>query len=230
MCPTGILLTLFHKLSVHREGYSTIAAGLLASTSLAVVSNRYLPKWFTRALAVFLGIVNLLVVWFFRVPSRANSSCASAIVAPASGIVVAVEHVDEPEYIRHRCIKIAIFLSVLNVHLNVIPVSGEVVYRRYHPGKYLAAFKPKASELNERSVTALKTSIGHTVLIRQIAGIIARRISTYVAEGDAVQCGDELGFIKFGSRVELYLPLSSQITVRVGDRVKVGVTPLAILV
>jgi phosphatidylserine decarboxylase len=225
-----ILSTFLQKLPVHHEGYSTIAAGLLASTGLAIASNRVFPKRLAQALRVILGSINLLVIWFFRNPARPKPSFDSTIIAPASGTVVAIEHVDQPEYIQCRYIKIAIFLSVFNVHVNVIPVSGNVVYSRYHPGKYLAAFHPKASELNERSVIALKTSAGYTILIRQIAGIVARRISTYVDEGDAVRCGDELGFIKFGSRVELYLPLSSKITVRVGDRVKVGVTPLAVLV
>jgi phosphatidylserine decarboxylase len=230
MYRNGFVLPFFQKLRIHREGYSVIAAGLLSSIGLAIVSNQYLPKWFARTLTFILGSINLLIVWFFRNPWRPSLYSNSTIIAPASGTVVAVEYVDESEYIQQRCIKIAIFLSVFNVHVNAIPVSGDVVYRSYHPGKYLAAFHPKASELNECSVTALKTSTGHTILIRQIAGIVARRISTYIHEGDAVQCGDELGFIKFGSRVELSLPLSSEIAVHVGSRVKVGVTPLAALV
>jgi phosphatidylserine decarboxylase len=224
-----LLTTSSQKLRIHREGCPIVAAGLLVSTGLAIVLNRYLPKRSARVLTALLGSINLLVVCFFRNPVRPRPFCNSTVLAPASGTVVAIERVEELDYIQGPCNKIAIFLSIFNVHVNVIPVSGKVVYSRYHPGKYLAAFHPKASALNERSSTALKTSIGHVVLVRQIAGVVARRISTYVHEGDVVQCGNELGFIKFGSRVELFLPLSSEITVRVGDHVKVGVTPLAIL-
>jgi phosphatidylserine decarboxylase len=215
---------------IHREGYSIIAVGLLTSVGVMITVRRYLPEWIARWIAVGMGAIDLLLIAFFRDPERLELDYDSEVIAPASGVIVAVEEVDETEYLQRRCVKIAIFLSVLNVHVNVVPISGEVVYSAYHAGKYLAAFHPKSSELNERNTTVIQTATGDNVMVRQIAGIVARRISTYVRRGDVVRCGDELGFIKFGSRVEVFWPLGSEVSVRVGDRVRVGVTRLAQLV
>ena len=134
--------------------------------------------------------------------------------------MVVIEEVTENEYFHDKRIQVSIFMSVYNVHINRYPISGRVVYSRYHPGEYLVAWHPKSSELNERSSVVLKDSAGHEVLVRQIAGAVARRIVTYATDGSEVEQGKELGFIKFGSRVDLFLPPGTEVTVKIGEKVK----------
>ena len=152
---------------------------------------------------------------------------AGVETTPADGTVVALERVREDEYFHDERLKISIYMSALNVHLNRVPVSGKVVYTRYHPGKYLVAFHPKASELNERNTVVFEDAQGRPILVRQIAGILARRIVSYMNTGDHVQAGDELGFIKFGSRCDVFLPLDAQVQIQMQDRIKGGETILA---
>jgi len=149
------------------------------------------------------------------------------IIAPADGTIVAIERVIENEYFKDERIKVSIYMSALNVHVNRVPFAGQVRYVRYHAGKYLVAFHPKASELNERNTIVLAHPSGQEVLIRQIAGLLARRIVSYLHLGDVTQAGDELGFIKFGSRCDLFLPLDCVVDVQLEQRVTGGETPLA---
>lgn len=215
------------KLIIHPEGYPIIAASVLTSIGLTLFLRRYFSSSVARWAAILSGIVDLLLLCFFRNPPRPHLLNNALIISPASGTIVDITSEEDPEYIKGQCTRIAIFLSIFNVHVNVVPVNGEVTSVKHWPGRYVVAFHPKASELNERTVTAIRTTTGHMIVVYQIAGITARRISTYVHSGDVIRCGQELGFIKFGSRVELFLPLSCKITARVGDRVKVGETTLA---
>ncbi|MBZ0287831.1 MAG: phosphatidylserine decarboxylase family protein [Anaerolineae bacterium] len=212
---------------LHREGYPTLAflAGVLFLLNL--LFGRF-PAPVRRGLALASAVVFGLFAQFFRNPDRTTPDRTDCIVAPADGTIVAVERVREKEYFDDERLKISIYMSALNVHLNRVPISGTVVYRRYHPGKYLVAFHPKASELNERNTIVIETPDGQTLLVRQIAGIMARRITSYPQVGDTVRAGDELGFIKLGSRCDVFLPVDCPVHVRLQDKVKGGETILAI--
>jgi len=163
----------------------------------------------------------LFICFFFRVPGRKPSPDDQLVYAPADGIVVALEEVMEEECLHMRCMQVSIFMSLLNVHWNSLPVSGRVEYYRYHPGRNLVACHPKSSIFNERTSIVIDTGTAR-IKICQVAGLIARRIICRLREGDRVQQGGELGFILFGSRVDLFLPLSSTVVVKLGDRVKVN--------
>jgi len=213
---------------IHREGYQTLAltAGVLFALN-RLLAGRLSPSA-SRLLGLFsLGIVGFLA-HFFRNPVRVTPTCADCIIAPADGTIVAVERVHEGEYFHDERLKISIYMSALNVHLNRVPVTGKVGYRKYHPGQYLVAFHPKASELNERHTIVMETVDGKQVLVRQIAGILARRITCYPQVGESVRAGDELGFIKFGSRCDVFLPKNSQAQVVLQQKVKGGETILAL--
>jgi phosphatidylserine decarboxylase len=211
---------------IHPEGYPTlgIVTGgvLLINALLALVASPLLP---------FTALLGILVVGFFlqffRHPHRTPPHIPHAILSPADGTVVAIERVYENEYFQSERLKISIFMAVVSVHCNRIPISGQVVYRRYHAGKYLMAFHPKSSELNERATVVLQDEHGRAVLVRQIAGILARRIVTYPQAGESVTVGAELGFIKFGSRCDVFLPLDAEISVQLQQRVQGGTSVLA---
>jgi phosphatidylserine decarboxylase len=205
---------------IHREGYPTLA---LVGAALLIL-NLLLP---CRVVRMASAAILVFFAQFFRNPRRIVPNCSNCIIAPADGTVVALERVREDEYFHDERLKISIYMSALNVHLNRVPVSGRVVYTRYHPGKYLVAFHPKASELNERNTIVFEDAQGRPILVRQIAGILARRIVTYMNTGDSVQVGDELGFIKFGSRCDVFLPLDAQVQIQMQDRIKGGETILA---
>jgi phosphatidylserine decarboxylase len=207
---------------IHREGYDIIGLASLFLGALAILA-------YPRHKGVLLGLVSLWVaiVAFFRWPQRTPPALSNAVLAPADGTIVKIERLHEGEFLGDERLMISIFLSVFNVHLNWIPLAGKVVYRCYHPGQYLVAFHPKASLLNERSTVVIETPQGQQVLVRQIAGLIARRISTYPALGATVQAGQELGFIKFGSRVDVVLPPQSQAQVQLYQRVRGAETILA---
>ncbi|MEO8608249.1 MAG: phosphatidylserine decarboxylase family protein [Chloroflexota bacterium] len=214
-------------MKIHREGYPTLAftAGVLFVLNLLVFQR--LPDPARRGLALTSALIFGLFVQFFRSPNRTIPDCPKCIIAPADGTIVAVERVFEKEYFKDERLKISIYMSALNVHLNRVPVTGQVVYRQYHPGKYLVAFHPKASELNERNTLVFETADKRAVLVRQIAGIMARRITSYPQVGDSVKTGDELGFIKLGSRCDVFLPVDSQVRVALQQKVKGGITILA---
>ncbi len=178
-------------------------------------------------LAVLSLILFGLIVQFFRIPNRLLTTGELQVVAPADGKIVVIEETTESEYFRDKRRQISIFMSPLNVHVNRNPVSGVVQYFKYFPGKYLVAWHPKSSTENERTTVVIQMANGVEVLLRQIAGAVARRIIWYVKEGQSVEQGAEFGFIKFGSRVDVFLPLDAEINVKIGDITKGGITVLA---
>lgn len=211
---------------LHREG----RASLLIVTLGGILINGLL--WLIQGTPSLIGILLALAsvlffVQFFRNPVRHTPQQAGAVFSPADGTVVAIERVLEGEYFQHERLKLSIFMSVIDVHLNRVPFSGRVVYTRYHAGKYLVAMHPKSSELNERHSVVLETPAGTQVLVRQIAGLLARRIVPYLQQGMTVTAGQELGFIKFGSRCDVFLPLDSKVRVNMGQKVRGGLTILA---
>lgn len=214
------------KLKIHKEGYK-ILTGL--GLFFAVV-NLLVFWYFPNALQV-VGIISmilfLLVLQFFRNPSREIILTDDNIVyAPADGKIVTIEEVVENEYFKTKKLQVSIFMSPVNVHVNRNPVSGTVNYYKYHPGKYLVAWHPKSSTENERTTTVISNN-GEEILLRQIAGFLAKRIVNYVEVGQEVEQGKDMGFIKFGSRVDLYLPLDTKIEVEIGQKVKGNKTILA---
>ena len=214
---------------IHREGIPTISVTAVLCGLILYFSN---TSW-GDSNPVLAGVVSLLaaaflffILSFFRVPTRKMTQDASAVVAPADGKVVVVEEVHDGEYFKDRRLQVSIFMSPLNVHLNRNPIDGEVLYSRYHPGKYLVAWDPKSSTDNERHSVVLRNE-KTTILVKQIAGALARRIVNYLQKGQKVSQNEELGFIKFGSRVDVLLPPGTVVNVRLGEVVKGGVTVIA---
>lgn len=203
----------------HKEGYPTLLVTILFSTIMISIAKLIFPEssvaiWFAYILS---GVLLLTVVQFFRHPTRLHTINTNAIVAPADGEVVVIEETNEDEYFKDKRIQVSIFMSPINVHVNRYPIAGIVTYAKYHAGKFLVASLPKASTENERTSVVVKHENGTSILFRQVAGALARRIVMYSKEGDAaIQCG-EMGFIKFGSRVDLYLPLDAKLKVKIGD-------------
>lgn len=216
-------------MKIHKEGRKVIA--LAALITLGLAAGIYwlfaLPQWMLYIIYLLLLVVYAGILFFFRSPKRQLSKDNGAIISPADGKVFMIEETMEEEVFDHPMQKLSIFMSPLDVHLNRVPADGKVVLCRYHPGKYLVAWHPKSSHLNERNTIVIETPAGIRFLVRQIAGMVARRIVCYCHEGKQVRQGDELGFIKFGSRVDLYIPLASEIHVKPGDKVKGGITILA---
>ena len=171
----------------------------------------------------------VLIIQFFRVPKRSVEAGDKEIICPADGKVVAIEEVEETEYFKEKRIQVSIFMSPLNVHVNFNPISGDVTYAKYHPGLFLVAWHPKSSTDNERTTFVIKHASGQEVLFRQIAGAVARRICYYIQKGDKVNVGNEFGFIKFGSRVDLLLPIDTEICVKIGDKVTAQKTKIGTL-
>ena len=213
----------------HREGYTIIAGTLVGSGLAAWAVHRWLgsASWGAWLAYGLLMVLVALVLQFFRNPSRHTVLQEDGVIAPADGKVVIIEKVFEPEYFQGERLQISIFMSPFNVHVNRNPVSGEVAFFKYHPGDYLVAWHPKSSTLNERTTVVVRTPEGHEVLFRQIAGALARRIRWYIGKGDKVRQGEEFGFIKFGSRVDLYLPLNAVPRVQIGQKVRGGETCIA---
>lgn len=215
-------------MKIHKEGYKIILVSFLLFASICLgfwfISSLV---WLNCAICTALGILFLLIVWFFRYPKREVINPSDDVLCPADGTIVIIEEVEEPEYFKDKRLQVSIFMSPLNVHVNRYAVGGEIVYTKYHPGKYLVAWAPKSSLINERATIVVRTDTGKEVLIRQIAGFIARRIVTYSKVGDKVKQGNDLGFIKFGSRVDLFLPLNADIKVKIGDKVKGNITVIA---
>jgi len=204
----------------HKEGYTTLAIAVLFIFIINAVADYYdapqFVQWFIYALSAFLFIT---VVQFFRSPKKVVIPQDGTILCPADGKVVVIEETEENEYFHDRRIQVSIFMSPINVHVNRNPISGLVTFFKYHPGKFLVAWHPKSSTDNERTTVVVKDNVGREVLFRQIAGALARRIVWYVKENDQVVQGNEFGFIKFGSRVDLFLPLGTEINVNIGDKV-----------
>ncbi len=209
-------------MTFHKEGYPTLLVTLLFGAIIISIARYFFPDaaiahWFAYLLSGFLLIT---VLQFFRSPKRTYTLGENKIIAPADGKVVVIEETEEMEYFKDKRLQISIFMSPINVHSNRYPVSGLVKFVKYHPGKYLAAWEPKSSTENERTTVVVEHGSGQQVLFRQIAGALARRIVIYAREGDnAVQC-EEFGFIKFGSRVDIFLPLGVKVKVKLGETVK----------
>jgi phosphatidylserine decarboxylase len=214
----------------HREGNTIMLVTGLVLLGLNLLAYYFLFRENQTAMLV-LGVISLvlfaLVVQFFRIPTRTHTLGEKLVVAPADGTVVVIEETQEDEYFKARRKQVSIFMSPLNVHVNRNPLSGVVSYFRYYPGKYLVAWHPKSSTENERTTVVIKQHNGIEVLMRQIAGALARRIIWYVREGEAVKQTEEMGFIKFGSRVDLFLPLDAKINVTMGQKTQGGVTVVA---
>ncbi len=215
------------RVKIHREGTNILiillAALLLVNIPLWIWMMDML--WIPITALAISTVFYLLVVNFFRSPHRDfPGDPKNAVVASADGRVVALEEVYEPEYLKTSCIQLSVFMSPLNVHANWFPVDGEVIFYRHHPGRTMAAYLPKSSIENERSTVVIRTPGGQLVLMRQVAGAMARRIVTYARPGDEASIEDHMGFIKLGSRVDLYLPLSTEIKVKIDDKTVGGVT------
>ena len=217
------------RVKIHHEGRNIIfmllfILSVVNVTAYLIMSYKIIPYIFI-AISV---ILFLLVVNFFRSPRRHfKGDTTDAVVSSVDGTVVALEEVYEDEYLHARAIQLSVFMTVFNVHANWVPVEGEVTYVKHHSGRFLSAYLPKSSTENERSTVVIRTASGHDVLVRQIAGAIARRIVTYVEPGEEVCVEQHMGFIKFGSRVDIYLPLETEIMVKLGDKTMGGVTQIA---
>ena len=212
----------------HKEGYTSLAIVVLFIFVINALADYYdasvYLKWFCYALSAFLLIT---ILQFFRSPIKRITPDEHTVLCPADGKVVVIEETEESEYFKDRRIQVSIFMSPINVHVNRNPIGGVVSYFKYHPGKFLVAWHPKSSTDNERTTVVVKKQSGVEVLFRQIAGAMARRIVWYVKENDPVVQGEEFGFIKFGSRVDLFLPLGTEIAVNIGDKVVGGKTVIA---
>ncbi len=216
-------------MAIHKEGYKILVVGfvilLLLNAAAGIIwSENSLVKW---AFLVFSLIVYVFILFFFRLPVRNLEPDPGLIYAPADGKVVVIEETVEKEYFGDSRLQISIFMSPFNMHSNRYPVSGKVKYVCYHPGNYMVAWHPKSSELNERSSIVIETEEGEEIMIRQIAGAVARRIVTYAKKDQMVTQGDELGFIKFGSRVDIFLPLGTEIEVPILQHVKANKSIIA---
>lgn len=214
---------------IHREGRVLLFVLLVVLFALNWAISYFLPQAIAiQNISIGISIVfYLLILQFFRSPVFTIYQNEKHVIAPADGKVVVIEEADEPEYLKSRRKQISIFMSPVNVHVNRMPVGGTISYFKYHPGKYLVAWHPKSSTENERTTVATKMPNGTEVLFRQIAGALARRIKWYVQQGQTLKQGDEFGFIKFGSRVDIFLPLDAKINVKIGDVTKGGRTVIA---
>lgn len=216
-------------MTLHREGRGTIlTVTLLVAFINGLVFSTVTSSWISFLVAAVSLLFWIFILSFFRIPSRKLTIQDNVIIAPADGEVVVIEEVQADEYFLDRRIQVSIFMSPFNVHVNRNPVSGEVVYSQYHPGKYLVAWHPKSSTENERHSVVYRTQ-GKEILVKQIAGALAKRIVNYLQPGQTVTQTEEMGFIKFGSRVDLLLPLDAKIQVKMGDKPKGGVTVIATL-
>ncbi len=216
-------------MTIHKEGYATIGIATLAMGAINAFSIWFLSEQFPLvSLLIFIATFGfwVFVLSFFRVPSRQLTNSANQIICPADGKVVVIEETHDDEYFNDKRLQVSIFMSPLNVHLNRNAVSGEVLYSQYHKGKYLVAWHPKSSTENERHSVVYQTPQGQ-ILVKQIAGAVARRIVNYLKPGMQVQQNEEMGFIKFGSRVDLLLPVGTKVKVQLNQAVKGGVTVLA---
>ena len=212
----------------HKEGYLIILNTFLIIAAITVLVEYNISiEWLKIIIQVTALILFILVLQFFRNPKRTTSKNKKHLIAPVDGKVVIVEEVFEKEYFKDKRIQISIFMSPLNVHVTRYTMSGIVNFSKYHPGKYLVAWHPKSSEHNERTTIVIENKTFGEVLYRQIAGAVARRIVNYAEKGSQVVQGEDAGFIKFGSRVDLFLPLKTQIDVKVDDVVKGGIQTIA---
>ncbi|MCF8346046.1 MAG: phosphatidylserine decarboxylase family protein [Bacteroidales bacterium] len=211
---------------IHKEGKGVITIAVLITVAFAILIAAFLSLYISVPLITVLVILLTLIIRFFRIPDRHFVSDEHTILAPADGKVVAIERVVEKEFFKDERTLVSIFMSIYNVHINWFPISGKISYFKYHPGKYLVARHPKSSELNEHTTTVIENN-RHQVMVKQIAGFVARRIIAYVStDNNAVQ-SQEMGFIRFGSRLDIYLPTEAEISVDLNQKTLGGITPIA---
>ncbi len=216
-------------MTIHKEGYQSIGIAALIFGAINIGSFMFLSGSYPRTAAIIFTasvILFLFIVSFFRIPNRSHTVGERKVICPADGKVVVIEEVIDEEYFKDKRIQVSIFMSPANVHVNRNPLSGEVVYSQYHKGKYLVAWHPKSSTENERYSVVIKNDRSE-ILVKQIAGALAKRIVNYLKVGQQVTQGGELGFIKFGSRVDVLLPVGTKINVQLNQVVQGGVTVLA---
>jgi len=216
-------------MTIHKEGYKILVLLLIVLILVVLVANNFLVSSVLGKRIILFGCLGLylFVLMFFRKPNRSIEINEELIYAPADGNIVVIEEVEEDEFFNEKMIQVSVFMTIFDVHMNIFPFSGRIKYMKYHPGKHLVAFLPKSSQLNEMSSVVIENEKGAHVLVRQIAGALARRIVTYPKPGDSVKQGGDLGFIKFGSRVDLFLPIGTKINVNIGQRVKGKKTVIA---
>lgn len=216
-------------MTIHKEGYATIGISLLVLGAINAISIWFLSEQYPIiSILIFIASASfwLFLISFFRIPNRVHTLDAGKIICPADGKVVVIEEMTDVEYFKDKRLQVSIFMSPLNVHVNRNAVSGEVVYSQYHPGKFLVAWDPKSSTDNERHSVVYKVN-GKEILVKQIAGAVARRIVNYLSPGMQVKQGEEMGFIKLGSRVDILLPVGTKVKVQLNEAVQGGVTVLA---
>jgi len=212
----------------HKEGYRIILTALIISIIGVVCAEKLIEiPWLVKLIQILILGFLIIILQFFRNPKRIAPLNNDILVAPVDGKVVVIEEVEEPEYFKGKRLQVSIFMSPINVHVTRYAMSGEIKYSKYHPGKYLVAWHPKASTENERTTVVIHNSSFGDVLYRQIAGALAKRIVNYAKQGDKVVQGTDAGFIKFGSRVDLFLPLDTKLKVSLGDNVKGGIQAIA---
>ncbi len=216
-------------MKIHKEGHTLLFISLLFLVGIVWAADYFFHQTeIIRNIIIIVGVVlYLLFLQFFRSPVFEIEKNEKFVLAPADGKVVVIEETEEPEYLKSKRRQVSIFMSPVNVHVNRMPVGGTISYFKYHPGKYLVAWHPKSSTENERTTVVVKMKNGNEILFRQIAGALARRIKWYVKEGQPMQQGEEFGFIKFGSRVDIFLPLDAKINVAIGEVTKGGRTVIA---
>lgn len=219
-------------MKIHREGKTIILLTVGVTFLIWLVMLLFVHHWtalhlvFMSALVVF----DLMVAAFFRIPRRIFTENESELISPADGTIVTIEQVTEKNYIKGECMQVSIFMSGTDVHVNRYPCDGVVEYVKFRRGNYFVASYPKSSDLNERTEVGMKLANGQKIMIRQVAGVMARRIVCYAKEGESVKQNQEMGFIKFGSRIDLFLPLDFPISVGLQDKVKNGISPIAEIV
>ena len=212
----------------HKEGYKIILSSFLIVTTIVLFVEYAIETfWIEKLLQLISIIVLVLVLQFFRNPKRETLVNENHIISPVDGKVVVIEEVFEKEYFKDKRLQVSIFMSPINVHVTRYAISGKVVFSKYHPGKYLVAWHPKSSELNERTTVVLENNTVGKILYRQIAGAVARRIVNYAKIGDKAIQGADAGFIKFGSRVDLFLPVGTKLNVAIEQVIKGGVDKIA---
>jgi phosphatidylserine decarboxylase len=216
-------------MGIHKEGYKILIFGFLILILFNILVNIFVRDLMLVKWILGLGslVLYVFLLFFFRLPARNLEPDPGLIYAPADGKVVVIEETEEPEYFKDKRLQFSIFMSPFNMHSNRYPVSGRIKYVEYHPGNYMVAWHPKSSELNERSTIVIETASGKEILVRQIAGAVARRIVTYAKANQEVKQGDELGFIKFGSRVDIFLPLGTEIEISILQQVKANKSIIA---
>lgn len=214
---------------IHKKGYGVISTVIIIAAIIVASVFLLIPlKWLQIAIAAFCFVIVVWAFTFFRVPTNRTTTIEeNAVVSAADGEVVVIEEVEETEYFHDKRIQVSIFMSAYNVHVNWFPMNGVVSYYKYHPGKKLFAINPKSSELNERNTLVVKDEQGREVLFRQIAGVMARRIICHVDKGATAKVGEEFGLIRFGSRVDFFLPLDAKVNVKIGDKVRGKISVIA---